>query len=237
MPAGLKILAARIREPLRAGWREYRLHRALHQLVSLPHGLTPTPEDLISLRRLWGNEGFSADVAYLGEVAAQAVSTPGPVLECGSGLTTLLLGCLAGRRGIDVWSLEHSPEWHARVSAVLQRHAIPRVRLCLAPIEDYGAFSWYRAPVAEMPHDFRLVVCDGPPDATPGGRYGLMPLLKERFANDVVILMDDATRRNEAEALRRWQAETSLAVSIHRRTTPGSFARVTRVARESPPLI
>lgn len=223
----------RIRAKLASALRKFRLERSIRRLLALPPGQRPNRDLLAKLRNAWGNEGFSADVAYLDELCAQAAATPGPVLECGSGLTTVLLGGLAGRRGIEVWSLEHSPEWHARVSTVLKRHTIPGVRLCLAPIRDYGAYSWYEPPLADMPRDFRLVVCDGPPDSTPGGRYGLMPVLGDHLAPDVLILLDDATRKNEAAALRRWESEAGMTTSIHRRTTPGSFARVTRKAAES----
>ena len=134
---------------------------------------------------------------YLEEVSHQAVKAPGPSLECGSGLTTIMVGLLAGRRGIDTWSLEHCPEWRARVRQALQQFDIPNVQVCLAPLQSLSDFDWYDAPLAEMPSEFRLVICDGPPGSTTGGRYGLLPLMRDRLPEGSVILLDDAARAGD----------------------------------------
>ena len=200
--------------------------RAVGEVMSLPPGQMPSRETLARLLTGWDNDGMAADLDYVAEVAAMAAATEGPVLECGSGLTTVILGLLAGRRGVGIWSLEHHPEWHARVRAILQRHAIPGVNVCLAPLRDYGAFSWYELPASGLPEKFRLVICDGPPESTPGGRYGLVPILGERLTSGAQILLDDANRPSESEALRRWTAETGASVALREMPT-GSFALVT----------
>jgi hypothetical protein len=51
-----------------------------------------------------------------------ARSTDGPILECGSGLSTILLGLVAARNGNKVWSLEQKPWWAERVRSTLKRH-------------------------------------------------------------------------------------------------------------------
>ena len=65
-------------------------------------------------------------------------------------------------------------------------------------------YSWYDAPLKELPEQFCLVVCDGPAGDTPGGRYGLVPVLGPRITSGCVILLDDAERAPEREALLRW---------------------------------
>jgi len=39
----------------------------------------------------WGSEDWSGEVPYLQSVRREAMLTKGHILECGSGLTTLLL--------------------------------------------------------------------------------------------------------------------------------------------------
>lgn len=173
----------------------------------------------------WGNEGFAAQTDYLEEVSRQATCATGPVLECGSGLTTIMLGLLAGRRGIRIWSLEHFPEWQARVTNVLERFEIPNVQICAAPLRSYGEFSWYEPPLAEMPKEFQLVICDGPPGSTAGGRYGLLPVMGDHLPAGATILLDDATRPGEVECLRRWTKETNFTVSSPQEN---KFAVITR---------
>ena len=62
--------------------------------MSSSHGLR-NPRTLAWLRQGWGNEGYSADTSYLEAIRHWASRVHGPILECGSGLTTLLLGIVA----------------------------------------------------------------------------------------------------------------------------------------------
>ena len=215
-----------LRRAARAAWQDHELRRAMQRLAGVPLGGVPDRETLTHLRGAWGNEGFSANLDFLEEVARQGAVTPGPVLECGSGLTTLVLGSVAGRRGVEIWTLEHDAEWHARVVAALRRHGLQGVRLCLAPLSDYGRFVWYVPPLERMPRAFQLVVCDGPPGTTPGGRYGLLPVMHERLASANVILLDDASRASESEVLRCWTMEAPLSVQL-RELPGGTFAVIT----------
>lgn len=218
-----KLMPAGVKRAARQALLEQALRRAVRRLAALPEGEVPSRELLADLLTAWSNDGFAADLDYLEEVSRGAASVEGPVLECGSGLTTLLLGLLAGRRGFETWSLEHHPEWHARVGAALEEHNVPRARLALAPLKSYGDFSWYDPPLAEMPGAFRLVVCDGPPGTTRGGRYGLLPVMRERLPSGSLILLDDANRPEEQEALRRWSDEYGVGVEM-RETGEGAYA-------------
>ena len=200
--------------------------RAMRELKALPEGVKPTRSLLSDLQSGWGNESFAARTDYLEEVAARALAARGPILECGSGLTTILLGWLAGRRGIETWSLEHMPDWHARMSTTLQRYNIPNSHISLAPLREYSEFSWYDPPLTNLPASFYLVICDGPPGTTPGNRYGLLPVLGDRFHRDSVILLDDSNRPAEEAVLNRWSTEANIIVRTCD-TGTGSFAVIT----------
>src|SRR5207302_10990097 len=100
-----------LKQAARTAWQRQQMRRAMRRLVALPPGTTPERRLLDELRAAWDNEGFTADIDYLAEVARHAAQTPGPVLECGSGLTTLLLGALAGRRGVGGGALGTGPRW------------------------------------------------------------------------------------------------------------------------------
>jgi hypothetical protein len=223
----LKRLVPRpVKRAIKEAFRERKFRRALQEISKLSEGEVPTHELLIELQIGWGNESFAASYDYLEEVIKRARTTTGPILECGSGLTSILLGLVAGRRGVDIWSLEHIPEWHARVAMTLRRHSIPGVQLRLAPLREYGEFSWYDPPLNSLPDNFSLVVCDGPPGTTHGGRYGLLPLLGTHLAVGALILLDDANRAGEAETLSRWTAEANVSVALREAPT-GAFALVT----------
>src|SRR5438876_2404411 len=156
-----RLVPAQIKLSAKEALSESRLRRALRRISQLSEGQLPSRELLHELQVGWGNDGFAARYDYLEEVIQSAARTRGPILECGSGLTTLLIGLYAGRRDVQTWSLEHIPEWHARVTAALQRHHIAGVDVCLAPLREYGDFQWYDPPLDALPASFSLVVCDG----------------------------------------------------------------------------
>ena len=64
----------------------------------------------------WDNARWSAEERYLAEVVRAAEQTTGSILECGSGLTTLLMAPVAARTGVQIHALENNPAWHARVT-------------------------------------------------------------------------------------------------------------------------
>lgn len=156
----------------------------------------------------WGNDSWSALQEYLAACIHHALAARGPILECGSGLTTLLVGAAARRAGVGLWSMEHLPAWGDRVRGSLTRHGIDNVHLCVAPLRDYAGYAWYDPPLEAMPDGFSLVVCDGPPGSTRGGRYGLLPVMGKKLGPDCIVLLGDAARPDEQAVARRWLAES-----------------------------
>jgi len=171
---------------------------------------------IVQLRYGWGNDRFSAPAPFLERVAERARNTGGPILECGSGCSTLFLGLLAGSRGVEIWSLEHEVDWLRATEARLRQFRVQGVRLLHAPLRSYGGFDWY-APPAEVsiPSRFTLVVCDGPPSLTThGGRYGLLPVLGSRLPPGTEVLVDDAARPEEQAVIERWSAERPIRAHL-----------------------
>jgi hypothetical protein len=76
-------------------------------------GQVPGRAELIRLALAWGNLGYAAGFSYLRHVSDRALNGSGPVLECGSGATTLLVAALTRQRDIRFVALEHDPHWHA----------------------------------------------------------------------------------------------------------------------------
>jgi len=158
----------------------------------------------------WGNVGWSGQSEFLSACVTAALHCEGPILECGTGLSTLLVGSVAQSRGNSLWSLEHLPEWAQRVRQALKRHAIHSVHLCVQPLRSYGEFDWYAPPLETMPAGFSLIICDGPPSATRGGRYGLAPMISDRMLPGCTVLLDDAIRSDERKIAARWTEEFGL---------------------------
>lgn len=209
------LLPSLVRRPLRDLHRTLTLQRAFAQFMRDPRGAAQRPGDLFErLAYGWGNSGWSGKSEYLRGCINAALDCDGAILECGSGLTTLLVGAVAQARGQSMWTLEHMPEWAQRVRRALDRLKVEAVRLCDAPLRDYGTFDWYAAPLEAMPERFALVICDGPPSMTRGGRYGLGPVMQSRLRPGCTILLDDACRSEEQGVAARWSDELALSCDL-----------------------
>lgn len=200
----------RIVRALERRWSEryqrYLFWRSMRRFMrAIPEGREAAdPQLLTDLVRGWGNT-WSAQLEYLVASLNAARRTDGPILECGSGLSTLLIGAVAQARGTRVWSLEHEPKWAARVQKYLDKYRIRSVTVCTAPIRSYGEFDWYAlTSLQTLPGKISLVICDGPPGGTRGGRYGLVPVMLDKLAPDCTILLDDGARTEEREIAERW---------------------------------
>jgi predicted O-methyltransferase YrrM len=207
-------VARRVRDRTRVLVREMQLRRGLARLA---HTLKADRRPPISLMRQlvrgWGNEGYSAKPELLCAILEWMPQTRGLILECGSGLSTLLLATAAVIADRHVQTLEHDPSWASVVNQKLSAHLRSRVCISVSPLKSYGAFDWYS--IAEAPESIGYVVCDGPPGSTPGGRYGLVPVLGSRLAPGAIILLDDTHRTEESTIVRRWCSE--LGASVARR--------------------
>jgi hypothetical protein len=205
---GKAALPPRAREYLRARHRDLVFRRAMRRYLTDPEAaIAPGSTVMSDLVYGWGNDFWSALEEYLTACVRAAMRADGPILECGSGLTSIVVGAIAQRAGTTMWSLEHNPEWGRRVQDRLTRYRIDAVRLSSAPLKDYRGFTWYDPPLDRMPDRFAFVVCDGPPGMTRGGRYGLAPVMGDRLKPGCVILLDDASRQEEREIAERWEAE------------------------------
>lgn len=199
---------SRARRVLERIAQDRRLNQALALYVGNPLAVLGYGDQLMSqLLRGWGNEGWAATGDFAIDCVRHAWTASQPILECGSGLTTILMGAVAKSTGNTVWALEHSEEWANRVRTYLAKYQLTSVNLLVRPIRSYGDYSWYDVSLAEMPTNFGLVVCDGPPSEIPGGRYGLSPVMRDRLKPHAVILLDDARRPQERAIAAQWLEE------------------------------
>jgi hypothetical protein len=229
--ATLRHCARQARKNVRGIERLVRLGRPIETLKRRPADAPISRSQLEDLHRAWANPAYQADLDYLELVCDHAMSADAPVLECGSGLTTILLALTAGRRGMPVWSLEHDVGWYRSTRRVLAYFRLRGINLCHAPLVRYGGYAWYEVQLPLMPGRFGLVVCDGPPGSTLGGRGGLMPVMWRRLLG-ATILVDDAERPSERAMLAGW-ADSWAAVPHVVTTRSGSQVAAVRIPNAS----
>jgi hypothetical protein len=151
----------------------------------------------------------------------QTLETPGPFLECGAGVSTVILGVLAERTGKDVWSLEQDEEWFDLVRKELRDLGLRRVNLIYAPLEVRDGAAWYAFDDQSFPRSFTTVFCDGPaikqtewPEPVHRAwRSGLVRGLRRRGIHFRTILLDDAENPRCPFLLEDWQ-EAGLLTQV-----------------------
>lgn len=199
--------------------RRILFRRLLRRFRERPEAALDRPGLLRLLTFAWGNAAWSADPTLLRAILGDALQARGPILECGSGLSTLLLGVIAQATGQPLVTLEHDRSWAERVRRELRLHAIQGVELHQGPLRSHGAFDWYDPP-SSLPPQFALVVCDGPPGNTRGGRSGLVPVMKDRLVPSTILYLDDIDRQAEQDIGKRWARELPAALTLEGRDRP-----------------
>lgn len=140
------------------------------------------------------------------------------VVECGSGVSTVLLARLLRDRGAgSVVAIEHDADWAGLVEELLQREGLGDVaRVVHAPLE--GEPLWYaRSALDATPGEIDLLLVDGPPADGPGEGLRRAPALgafEPRLAERATVILDDVQRPGEREVFAGWEAETEWRFRI-----------------------
>jgi predicted O-methyltransferase YrrM len=138
---------------------------------------------------------------------------PGLVVELGSGTSTVWLAYALERLGGRVVSLDHDPTYAERTRAMLRAHgleAVAEVRDApLRAVRVRGAdFDWYDVDALDDVDGIDLLLVDGPPGSVgPLSRYPAVDLLRHKLSPAATVVLDDLSRTDEQETLRRWAEE------------------------------
>lgn len=204
-------------------------------------------EAYLSLRdRLGLREGlpyshnWSAAPDFLKLIIDHALTEkPTTIVECSSGLTTLMLARACEMNGTgQVLSLENGAEFAAKTRAEVERYGLtPRATVIDAPLKpvtiDGVKYQWYDlTDAADWPdRSIDLLVIDGPPGFLQRhSRYPALPLLFEKLADGCVVFLDDAGRPEERELVEMWLERFSGMVE-HEFINSERGCSVLRIAR------
>jgi hypothetical protein len=81
------------------------------------------------------------------------------------------------------------------------------------PLKDYGEFCCYDPPCESMPRNSSWSSVMVLPAAR-GGRYGLVPMMKDRLEAGCILLVDDVDREQEMTMATRWSGELGASFEI-----------------------
>lgn len=174
----------------------------------------PLQERLNLQQGLPFSANWSASSDFLELIVEHALSAkPKTLMECSSGLTSLMLArcCQLNNQG-KVYSLEDGEEYVAKTRDYIERYGLDACASIIhAPLvmqlvngRDYLWYSMERIPESSID----MLVIDGPSGfLQKHSRYPALPLLFDRLAKHGVIFLDDAARQDEQEIVERWLTE------------------------------
>lgn len=164
------------------------------------------------------NDGWPLGWSALHQMWHQAKATWGNVLECGSGVSTMVLGLALEGTDRKVYTLEHDPHYWQQTARMLEQHQIGNVDVNYVPLEPYeDGTAWYAAEGMDLPDRFGFALIDGPPRQY-GGRQRVLEVFGDKL-KQAVLLVDDvmsekaliaSLKDHEAELV---QCEKSFAIA------------------------
>lgn len=147
--------------------------------------------------------GAQIDVLSLAVLLARKAR--GPIVETGSGLSTILMAAATDQ---TVWCVEHSDYFAGSLEHMAATAGVKNISVVTAPIKG----GWYAlgADKEAMPARYALGLVDGPPRVM-GDRMGFFGEFGEQTE---VILADDADDLGYAGRLRDWAEAHGRTVQI-----------------------
>ena len=139
------------------------------------------------------------------------------LVECGSGLSSILIGLALRDRAryftqVRCYSLEHDEAWLEKTRWLLCRlNLSPFVEPVHAPLvrtqvgeDEVHTYDMALAPPTGI--DFMLI--DGPPHDV--GRAGVVPRIRNQLSPNAVVVLDDAGRQSEQRCCENWTTNNGL---------------------------
>jgi len=135
---------------------------------------------------------------------------PRLVVELGSGTSSVWLGYALEQYGGKLVSFDHDGDYARQTRSMLAAHGLNAVaEVRDAPLReltvDGSTYQWYDVDQLRDLIGINLLVVDGPPAATgPDARYPALQVLEAKLSPTATVVLDDANRPDEQDAVRRW---------------------------------
>ena len=147
---------------------------------------------------------WSMNVNGLTTLMLMARKADGPIIETGSGLSTLVMA--AANPDQIVYCLEHDPAYAKKLRGWASAAGLKNIGLCVCPLKD----GWYDLDEMDLPKQFALGLNDGPPRAE-GHRRGFF----SEFAGRIdTMVIDDAEEPTYRNYLNSWALERDLQIEF-----------------------
>lgn len=177
-------------------------HSTLRWLAEKIRARTDTLDTYVEAFKAFGNK-WAASSDVLQVVAGLAKSADGPILEMGTGLSTIILAAATDQ---SVFSVEHDTGFAGTLEAMVAQAGVKNVSLVTAPLVD----GWYDLAPDELPDAFGLAFVDGPPRQG-NDRMRFFDLFGDRCK---IIVCDDADEGAYIKRLTAWAKSRNREIKV-----------------------
>lgn len=136
---------------------------------------------------------------------------PGVIVELGSGASSICGGYFCEHLGSSkLITFDHDSEYAELTRKSLDAHTLDSfVEVRHAPLRkcdvNGSTHTWYDVNAFSDIPTIDMLIVDGPPHKTQlHARFPALPLLFSKLSKHAVIIIDDASREQETEIVRRW---------------------------------
>jgi predicted O-methyltransferase YrrM len=166
---------------------------------------------------------WALSIEALDLVLAEIAAGRERIVECGSGMSTILIARLLAERGSGtLHSLEHEPRWASETRERLRAEGLdPRATVIEAPLGWHPLAEpgcrWYGGDaLAKLPDGgVDILIVDGPPAGEPPferSRYPALPVIGARMVPGGTVILDDIGRPGERWVAERWREELGIVL-------------------------
>ncbi len=200
-----------------------------HQLTDLSALISLSP---LRTQPVLPYSSMALDGTELQAVVSHAMlSEPSCIVECGSGVSTVMLGnVLKARKAGHLYALEEDESWYRLMRDLVSAQGLEQyVDIFHAPVED----GWYSHSVVEAVRarvkHIDLLLVDGPQTKAGQSRYGALGFFSSALDATSTVMLHDVNREEEQTILERWQAE--FPVTVDRLLSAGDRQRGLAIMR------
>lgn len=189
--------------------QQFRAFRA-----NLPEA--PSDELIGKLFAAWGDRLKDERRHYIQRCLAEATRATGPILQCGSGLLSVLIGMVCQQSDDPakrLWVLEHDPHWGNLARSWLEARDIKHAHIIYAPAEQFDGYLSYVLDPSRLPSNFALVLSEASA-ALPGSTRGVVTRMADHLGNRCVILGRNARRPKDLKFLADWAKSQGAPVVL-----------------------
>lgn len=154
------------------------------------------------------NNHWGAQTDVLSAAVALARKATGPIIEAGSGLTTVLMAAATDQK---VWCIEHHPLYALKTEMMADEAGVENICIVTCPLKD----GWYdlSSDMDALPAKFAVGLVDGPPRLL-GDRMKFFEVFGHRTT---AVLCDDADDSEYLSKLRTWADANDRRVDAEQR--------------------